>query len=136
MPDYGPFRDNQGRFGPNNPGRPSGTAFSKRIREATKEGAELVDFALSVMRGETKDEHVDKEGGVHLLLPPAGVRLQACKWLAERGFGKLPLVTSDDAALEGASEADLLSQVIDALPPDVVARVVAAKKLPKVEASH
>lgn len=136
MPDYGPFRQTNGQFGPNNPGRPVGTAFSKRIREVTGDGKDLVDFAMRVMQGKELETHIDGEGGRHELPPPVNVRLSACKWLAERGFGKMPLVTADEGALEGASDADLLSQVIDAMDPAVVARVVAGKKLPKTAEAH
>lgn len=68
-------RDRTGRFrpgvSPNPGGRPRG--FARMIREHTGDGKELVDFALEVMRS---SKH------------PVHVRLDAMKWLADRGFGR------------------------------------------------
>ncbi len=52
-------------------GRPKG--FVRRIREETCDGAELVDFMLSVFRDERE---------------PTKTRVEAATWLADRGFGK------------------------------------------------
>ena len=57
-------------------GRPRGLA--SYVREQTLDGEELVDFMLSVMRGE-------KVGG---LKPTMNNRMEATTWLADRGFGK------------------------------------------------
>lgn len=61
-------------------GRPKG--LTQRARKATKDGAELVAFMLSVLRGEL----VDKEGNPE----PVKLenRIEAAKWLADRGWGK------------------------------------------------
>jgi len=65
-----PFRPGQS----GNPGgRPRGLAG--RIREATREGADLVTFAMRVLNGETR--------GVTMR-----DRLEALYWLADRGWGK------------------------------------------------
>ncbi len=55
-------------------GRPKGIA--SLVREQTKDGAELVLFMLSVMRGRKK--------------APLRLRMEAAAWLADRGFGKVP----------------------------------------------
>lgn len=63
-----PFRPGQS----GNPGgRPKGLAAL--IRQQTGDGAELVGFALKVLRSSRQDPRL---------------RLQACEWLADRGFGK------------------------------------------------
>ena len=57
-------------------GRPKGLAAY--VREQTFDGEELVDFMLSVMRGE-------KVGG---LKPTVSNMMDATTWLSDRGFGK------------------------------------------------
>jgi hypothetical protein len=46
------------------------------VREQTADGAELVAFMLSVLRGRKK--------------APLRLRMEAAAWLADRGFGKVP----------------------------------------------
>jgi hypothetical protein len=73
-----PPRDEKGRIlkghSLNPAGRPKG--LRAKILEETREGDEIVEFYLAVMRGE-------------LPAPPA-VRLQASEWLALRSHGKVP----------------------------------------------
>ena len=52
-------------------GRPKGLA--ERVRQETRDGAELVTFMLRVLRGRKQ---------------PTRYRLEAAAWLADRGFGK------------------------------------------------
>lgn len=59
-------------------GRPKG--FGDYIREQTCEGRELVDFALSVVRGEKQKGAKQPPGLLY--------RLEALKWLGDRGWGK------------------------------------------------
>jgi uncharacterized protein DUF5681 len=54
-------------------GRPKG--FASRIREATREGSDLVAFALSVLQGRIPGVRIEH-------------RLEALHWLADRGWGK------------------------------------------------
>jgi len=66
-------------------GRPKGLAAL--VRERTKDGAELVDFMYSVFRGRRK--------------APMKVRMEAAAWLADRGFGRVPMPlehSGDDGA--------------------------------------
>ena len=60
-------------------GRPKGIA--SYVRKQTKDGKELVDFMLSILRKSGEFEH----GRLDL-----SVRMDAATWLAERGFGKVP----------------------------------------------
>jgi len=61
-------------------GRPAG--FHNYIQERTADGSELTDFVLSVFRDENAS---NKE------------RMDAARWLADRGFGK-PTVNADAQA--------------------------------------
>lgn len=77
-------RTNDGRIAPghsgNKAGRPKGFAgLAAAIRQQTKDGAELVEWALLVWR----DPNV-----------PLNVRWDAFVWLTDRGFGK-PLTMID-----------------------------------------
>ena len=56
-------------------GRPKGLAAL--VRAETKDGAELVAFMLSVLRGRKK--------------APLRLRMEAAAWLADRGFGRVPM---------------------------------------------
>lgn len=66
----------KGRSG-NPGGRPKGLAAY--VRAQTKEGKELADFMLAVLRRSGEFEHARL---------PLAVRMDAATWLAERGFGK------------------------------------------------
>ena len=74
-------------------GRPKGLV--RRIREETEDGAELVDYMLSVFRDERESTRT---------------RVAAATWLADRGFGRptqtqaIELSTSGGFDLEGAKE--------------------------------
>lgn len=66
---------------------PGGRPFSlmRLARDKTNDGVELIDFALSVMRGECPGAKV-------------GDKIECMKFLAERGWGKpiQPIITKDD----------------------------------------
>jgi len=77
-------RDTTGRFVPGQSGNPGGrpAGFHNYIQERTADGSELADFVLSVFRDENAS---NKE------------RMDAARWLADRGFGK-PTVNADAQA--------------------------------------
>ena len=52
--------------------------FAKRIREATRDGQDLVDTALAIMRDQENSNPTE--------------RMAAVKWLADRAFGRSPEV--------------------------------------------
>lgn len=86
----------KGRSG-NPGGKPKRHAFLARLcRSHTEDGLELVTFALAVMRGDKKEKVVTDEGAVVEVEAALKVRIEAMKWLAERGWGKAPEVDVDD----------------------------------------
>ncbi len=125
MPDSRGGRNGRGRFLPGVSGNPGGNprqaGFAARIRAATADGQDLVDFALRTMRGEMVSPVLDSAGaaiGVTQAHVSDAVRMQACMWLSDRAFGKVPsLVDTEENPLAGHSEADALRQIIDALEP-------------------
>jgi hypothetical protein len=72
-------------------GRPAGLA--SYVRKQTNNGKELVDFMADVLRVSGQFEH----GKV-----PLEVRIDALKWLADRGFGK-PLQTQEVTGPDGGA---------------------------------
>lgn len=85
VPVNGSGAENSARAAPGRPflpgqsGNPGGRPKGLRslIREQTGDGAELVAFALDVLRGKRR--------------AMMRQRLEALYWLADRGFGKSPL---------------------------------------------
>ena len=75
-----PQRDRWGRVLPGhclNPGgRRTGTGLTARVREATRDGRDLVEFYVSVFKG--------IEPGAQRIQ----YRLQAAEWLSDRGWGR------------------------------------------------
>lgn len=87
---------------PNPAGRPKG--ISALVREQTREGAEVVEFMVAVLRGRRK--------------APLRLRMEAAAWLADRGFGKAPQPTE----LSGPEGAPLplalvVREIVFELPP-------------------
>lgn len=80
-------RDN-GRFKPGQSGNPGGrpTGLAARVREATRDGADIVAFYLEAFEG--KLVPVTTESSVKEKALAADVREKAASWLADRGFGK------------------------------------------------
>lgn len=79
-------------------GNPLGARISlvARVREATQDGKKIVEFMHSVMSGEIKASTRD--------------RIEAAKFLADRGHGKAPdLVLSGELSDEAREEAVALS---------------------------
>jgi len=75
-----------GRFVPGNNANPNGRpkGIAALVKAETRDGAELVAFALRVLRAEKQ---------------PTALRLQALQWLADRGFGKAVSVVEADIAM-------------------------------------
>jgi hypothetical protein len=89
-------------------GRPAGfKGLAKKVRAATSDGDELVDFAMSVFRGE------------HEACISFAHRMEAWKWLADRGWGKAPvhveINAQSDAALTGPDLSQLTDEQLDIL---------------------
>jgi hypothetical protein len=61
-------------------GRAKGAGLADYIRTQTKDGRELADFMVAILRNDK-----DGELGGRVPLP---VRMEAATWLADRGFGK------------------------------------------------
>jgi len=75
------------------------------IRQETRDGVELVEFMLKVLRGEIK--------------APVKYQMEAARWLAERGFGKaepsegIPLLISVQGIQVPGVQALPPGQVVD-----------------------
>jgi hypothetical protein len=83
--------------GANPGGRPKG--IMRYAREQTKDGKELIDFALSVLRGTLVINRtvLDREGEPVTIedSPSVRDRLQALEYVTDRGFGKAVEVSVD-----------------------------------------
>lgn len=112
----GGFQPGDARINRNGPAGKHGRGFAQRVRAATKDGAEPLEFALRLMRGEILDQVVTAEGGIANILPPAKVRFQAAVWLVDRGVGKSPDIVDEASPLEGKSDEEQLQIIADALP--------------------
>jgi hypothetical protein len=83
VPRLAPWRWVPGQSG-NPKGAPSRAhSLASRAREATRNGEELIDFFLGVMRGEP----MSRPGRVPQR-PSPELRVTAAEWLADRGWGK------------------------------------------------
>jgi hypothetical protein len=74
---------------PGQTGNPRGGAvallnLARRIRRASGEGQELVDFYFAVMRGQP----IAVPGRRNPLVPTLDHRMHAASWLADRGWGR------------------------------------------------
>jgi hypothetical protein len=95
-------------------GRPRGLATL--AREAVGDGRDLVAFYLAVFNGDTKALHTRKV--------TLRDRMEAAQWLAERGFGKAPVVVDVPEEPE-ASEGEDFIEWARRLPPDLRAALAA-----------
>jgi hypothetical protein len=90
-------------------GRPKGLAA--RVRELTKDGHELVDLMVAIMRGTLTVTLRDRDGKTYEQAPSHRDRMMAAAWLADRGFGKVV----DAREHEYLDEADLRERVVIAI---------------------
>jgi hypothetical protein len=76
-----------GRFLPGNNANPNGRpkGIAALVQAETRDGAELVAFMLTVLRG-TKY--------------PTALRMAAAQWLADRGFGRAVSVVEADISVD------------------------------------
>jgi len=79
-------------FSGNPGGRPKGLA--SLVRSKTKNGKELVDLMLKIMRGKLTVTRYTSEGVKYEQTPSIQDRQKALEWLADRGFGKCDSVVS------------------------------------------
>ncbi len=98
-------------------GNPSGRpkSFGESIRRLTRDGEELVQLALKVLRGKLSVKMFDKEGNPHDAEPSIKERLEAMKWLADRGWGKALDLSNDKAAQEAVGVSSTLAAKLAAL---------------------
>lgn len=87
-------------------GRPAG--LGSYIREKTDDCREVADFFLAVMRGAAL---VHEDGEVDF--PAIRERMEAGKWLGDRGAGKVAEVERDD--FEHLTDDELISMLTAAL---------------------
>lgn len=100
-------------------GNPGGKPkqFADYIRECTLQGRELVDFALALMRGEVevKDVRVVDRELVEVMKPPGHeVRMDAVKYLTDRGWGK----AKETVELSGKDGGPIEAKALPLPPPD------------------
>ena len=57
-------------------------SFAKYIRDSTKDGQELIDLAISIMRGKVMGP------GTKAINTDWNQKMAAASWLADRGWGK------------------------------------------------
>ena len=116
-------------FVPGRSGNPGGRkkSLAEVVRRQTKDGAEIVQFMVAVMRGQ-EYEYPGLPPGPHkgvAFLPTPQERLEAAQWLADRAFGKAPQVVEASVDLDATvaqvdgvfahvTEADV-SRLVDAL---------------------
>ena len=90
-------------------GRPKG--FAASIRKKTREGEELITLALKVLRGKLSVMEETKDGSFKVE-PSIKERLEAMKWLADRGWGKaLDLSAAPDDGKSKDIAADIAARL-------------------------
>ena len=112
-------------FGKNNPnGNPGGRpvkapkSLAAFVRGSSKDGKELVIIMLQIARGKLKVPVFDAAGIRVDKLPSHSDRMEAVRWLADRGFGKVVDVV--DLAVGQASGPSLdVIQAAAALARDI-----------------
>lgn len=114
-----------------NPGGRSKAAaeIARLIRDRTRNGEELVEFALAVLRGRLPEPSADGSDSTFVSVPDdAKSRMFALQWLSDRGLGK-PL---QDIDIIISGSADLAPQdqgMLDALKLSPHARRIRAEEL-------
>ncbi len=104
-------------------GRPKGGAgFSKAIREESKDGQELWEFAFAVMRGQVEVKEIVGNMVVNVG-PSLKDRMDAMKWLADRGFGKVP-ETAEDVDAPRAEEMESARAAVDTMSVEQLEKLV------------
>jgi hypothetical protein len=85
-------------------GKPKGAAaMAKYIREQTGNGQEVVEFFLNVFRDELHCGMTEKE--IKVIIEK---RIEAGKWLIDRGFGTaLQIIAEDDSRLNDAEAEEI-----------------------------
>lgn len=108
------------RFAPGQSGNPGGRAkgLAAYIRKHTKDGAELAQFVLNVLRVE------GEFAGARL---PLALRLDAATWLADRGFGR-PVQAQEVSGPAGGPVQVGIREMLVTLP--VIAGELAAPDAP------
>ena len=102
-------------------GRPrNALALAPRVRDGTRNGQDLIDFALAVFHG---DEDVVGAG------VPLADRWRALEWLADRGYGKAAQIIELVAQPSGIDLARLTPSQIESLER-LLADAVDAVSLP------
>lgn len=86
-------RTAKGRFAPGSSGNPGGRprGLAARIRDLTKDGQEMIDLHLQVLRGKIRQEHVvgTQDGPQVVEIGPSVKDRQAsANWLGDRLWGK------------------------------------------------
>jgi hypothetical protein len=95
-------------------GRPARAAFERKLRElAGPDGVRLAEFAFAVLTAD-----MAKLGGE---VPEIRERLTALAFIADHAYGKAPQIATDDNPFAGQSEADVLAQLLDSVPPETFA---------------
>ena len=100
------IRDTTGRFVPGQSGNPSGRpkAFRAYIKESTADGTDLIEFVLSVFRGDHGED--------------IRQRMDAATWLADRGFGKPVVNNQPELPVDYAFTIDIGTPLQDnGMPP-------------------
>jgi hypothetical protein len=92
-------------------GRPAGIAAY--ARRQTKNGKELVDFMLNVLRRSGEFEHARV---------PLPVRMEAATWLADQAFGK-PVQRNEHTGADGGPMQLDVREVVIQMPAAVEAAV-------------
>lgn len=90
-------------------GRPKG--FAASIRRKTRDGEELISLALKVLRGKLSVTGQDREGNAMKVEPTIKERLEAMKWLADRGWGRALDLSVADAPASGALSPEIAAKL-------------------------
>lgn len=101
-----------GRFEPGNPrgpGRPKGAGLKALIQESTRDGAELVEIMLSVARGQAMKVQGRRRGRT----PRISERMEAIKYLTDRGWGRVP---QEDGAPDWPENVQIIVRPSDMFP--------------------